>query len=385
GCRRDGEALSLVVTPTYRVAELSEVYGNPLTQPLRWEVAFQEDPLAGEGGEGHEVLIELNVRAEFGGAFLKIDPAGRDLGRRQIGTLVEADADVTNVGGKTLRITQVWLDGSAAADFDVAMPVDPRPVPVAVDVSWNEDGVVVEAGADWDDVPLLEILEDETQSLDLLRSATVDGESLQLYGEGVDVQGSSLYAHDPSADFTAWQPVAGEDRPISQTVWNQRFLPFDLGPGESFPIRLWGRPSQLGSLGLTLGVEAFDVTAPSVQEHVASAFRLESIPGPIPGLLPERMTILPDSPRQNLVVLNHGGLPLVRGFFEITGVDAARFHLTSQHPANATVEPGLMEWYQVQYEPICGYPYPSHVAELRVATDAGDLTLELVGISACEP
>lgn len=382
GCRLDGNATALVTTPTYAVQELSEIYGNPLTEPLRWEVAFQEDPLA----QGGEVLLELNVRAEFGGAFLKLDLASRDFGRRQIGTLVEAGTSATNVGGKTLRVTSVWLDGNAAADFTVALPSDPRPVPVPIDVRWTESGeYVLEAGADWYDVPLMELVEDEPQGLTLLRASPVDGGSFQLYGDGADGSGSVLYAHDPAADFAAWQPADDEDRPVSRTVWNLRALPFDLSPGESFPIHLRGRPSQLGSLDLTLNVEAFDVTSPSVKVHIASVFQIESIPGPIPGLLPERMTILPDRPRQTFLVMNHGALPLVRGFYEIVGPDAARFQVASQHPLTYTVEAGLEEWFQVEYTPFCSYPYPSHFAELRVVTDAGDLTLDLVGISVCEP
>lgn len=345
-------------------------------------MVFQEDPLA----EGGEVLLELNVQAQVGGAFLKIDPASRDLGRRQVGTLVEAEASATNVGGKTLRVTSVWLDGTGASGFSVTLPKDPRPVPLAIDVRRTETGeYIATAGDDWDSVPLVELAEAEPQGLTLIRPAAVDGASFQLYGDGADGSGTYLYVHEPSADFSDWQPMDDEDRPIVRTAWDVRTLPFDLVPGESFPIHLQGRPDQLGDLTLTLHVEAFDVTSPTVTLHLASVFTLESIPGPIPGLLPERMTILPERPTQKFLVMNNGALPLVRGFFEIVGPDAARFQVTSQHPLSYTVDAGLAEWFDVKYTPVCGYPYPSHFAELRVSTNAGDVTLDLVGVSVCEP
>jgi hypothetical protein len=383
-CLAGGVITSLPVTPTYAVEQLSPAYGEPLAVPLRWEVAFLGDPRIGGAGE---VYIELTVRAEFGEAGMTGRPLVVDLGDVMVGDQASDWAELTNVGGPTLEIEAIWIDGPDGGEFAHQIPVEPRAVPLPVDsVELRERIYAFQRGEDFQELGLLETWEDAEQQLTLYRMAPNEGEELELYGARVRVEHELLVA-EPEEKLVVQTSAANVTRPLAQPLYSLTAPPFLLATGDSVRVRVTAAPRNFTPYGLEayLWARAHPVSAPSQSIVVAVPLLADTVWGADPDLFPPAIAF--HSTVYNVLLSNNGDRPLLRSWVKITGIDAAAFKVVGQYPTTRVIAPGEAEVFTLEYlHPDgagCPAQPPEHLATFEVTTDVEIVTASLWG--RCEP
>lgn len=379
-CLAGGASSGLAATPTYVIEQLDPDFGNPLTAPLRWEAGFVSDPLAGPGGQ---LYIEFTLRAEFGEAGLSGRPLVADFGDVLVGDRKALWAEFVNVGGKTLEIDDVWIEGPDRAEFAFEIPIQPRAVPLPIDLIEEKEHVyALGVGEDFEEIGLLSTWEDPEQQLTVYRPAEIEGQALQLYGSQVEVRNELLFA-DPEAKFAFEAPASNVTRPLARTVYSTIQPPFALAVGDRIRIAASAHPQSYSSHDkeAILFVRAHPISSPGEELVVGVPLVARTAWGADPEMLPTRVVF--HSSVRNVLIENVGDQPTWRRDVTLSGPDAQMYWIANQIPPMRLLEPGDAEVITLEYQnpdgPDCP-PQPTiREATLTVTTDAGDLEAELLG------
>jgi hypothetical protein len=379
------------LTPTYAVARFAA--GLQPARPLTWEIVLAATP-------ADPVYIDFDLRTVGSPPALMAEPPATDFDKLQVGTERQGVVTVSNVGGQTLRIQSVSIQGTWSGDFRARVPWAEQLLPVPVEVVPQAGGgSAVGAAADFEELPLVELLEGEAvgdgRSTLLLREVDHDGGELVAYGEAVAFDGRLALYDNPKANFQATanppppkgvSPIGFARRPFGRAVFRDRLLPFNLLPGEAFKVVVTAEPLTTGyDRTATLRVDAVQASDPSVAVAVEAALAVDSISGPTPYVLPQYLEL--PRPHWNgsrswqasFLLVNDGETDMVRSQIQLAGAHAARFQVASVHPATWTIAPGDAEHFTIQYNPSpCGVA-AIHQAEIRVTTNGGQIVVPLTG------
>jgi hypothetical protein len=377
------------LTPTYAIDRFAA--GLTPAQPLTWEVLLESPP-------ADPVYVDFDLRTAGSPPALMASPPFTDFGRLQVGTPREGVVTVSNVGGQTLRVEEVWIDGPYRADFRHRLPTGEQLLPLPVDVVPGKELHAIAAGEDFFELPLLELRQTDGdrdgRSTLVLRDVTPAQGELVAYGERLELDGRAAYYENPEASFQVLAnppPPVGEPavgwarRPLGRLVFRDRWLPFNLLPGEAFRVMVTAEPAATGhDRTATLRVAASQAADPSVVVQVEALLGVDSLAGPAAYALPAAVLMprphsSPPSWQASLLLINDGESDLVRFDVRLTGPDAARFALVSSHPSGRVLPPGDLEHFTFEYLPAsCGVDRVDE-AVVEVSTNGGDVAVPLLG------
>lgn len=382
----------VLATPTFAHDSLAQV---ALQEPLEWLVEnprlswpLDAPPPAGP------VFISFGLRNHIALAALTASRDVTDLGRAMRGEPRQGTFEVRNDGGWVVRVESVELDPTDGepGDFALELPSDPETIPVPLDVTADADTgfASVEAGPDWDELPL--IVAGESTSIVRVGPTRAPGSELAIDGEVVRFVGAHAFRDDPEARFEFRPAVVGQQRPLRRLVWARRSLPFLLEPGESFPVLVTGTPSALGSRSAAVRVEGVSLADPSQRPAIVARVAVTGLTGPLPSMLPAIVrfpapALAPSAAdwRRTVRIVNDGDLPLTVQSIAVVRPPLAPpgdFDVLERPPAGVTVASGQSEAVVLEHRPACNWDGTTVAtsAELRVSTAHGTVTTALVGL-----
>ena len=402
-CRKgDGPPAALPATPTYLVAHVTGATAPPLRAPLTWQA-----DLAGSIPASQvfvEFMLENQACVAPGCNGLKAETTEKDLGRLQVGKPHRSLLEVTNVGPEPLRIATVRMEavpGFADARNDFGLDVLCCPIGVPAPVEIDGAGGLT-TGADFASNPLV-----VSQSLNgqpaYVRPLDTHGARITVQGHALEAAGDARFEEqritstDAAAAFS-WAPtLAAGRRVFGETVYLRRALPFNVDPGHSFWVRVTTAPRDYGNRRARLRVAGTAASNPAISVSTQSLLKVNGIAGPSLSYLPRALSLPAQTLdasgqvqslwRKNVLISNYGGVDMQRTTVAITGPDAARFHVASQHAPTHTIPPGHDEVFLVGHVTSCAPPQSSvpaygprqYEARLRITTNGGDAVVELRG------
>jgi len=374
-------------TPTYLHEFLRDVFDEPLTEPLAWQVTFTQDPL--DGGSG-EIYMKLELEVEFGEVGMQGRPLTVDLGGVPVGRRANDWVEIVSVGGPRLVVDQLSLQGPDASEFSFQLPINPRPVALPVDLVERDDSWMVALGEDFEALPLMERWEDAELQLAVARPLDFEGQVVNLYGDDAAMDDGLIVALDPDATF-APQLQQGVYRPAFRTAFDLQTLPVELSTGDRLRVRISALPQVYSTYpkSASLYVRAHPLTDPSNQLEINVALRLQTQWGPDAQVWPQSQMLFDGDSLYNALLDSVGDQPLLRTWIAIEGRDFSAFDLVSQNESTKVLQPGESEAFTLEYThpngAPCGPGVPLQEATLRLVTDAGDRLVELRGGMTCPP
>ena len=374
-------------TPTYLHDHLQSSLGDPLTEPLAWQVTFLQDPLAGGSGE---VYMEIDLEAEFGEAGMQGRPLVVDLGEVPVDRRASDWLEIVNLGGPRLVVDQLALQGPDAAELSFQLPINPRPIAIPVDFTEEDGRWRISLGEDFEVLPLMERWEDEEQQLTVARPLVFERQVVDFYGDQAVMEDGLIVALDPAATF-APRLQQGVYRPAVSPAFDIQTLPVELATGDTLRVRVSALPRSYSTYPKTanLHVWAHPSTDPSRQMEIDIALRLRTMWGPDAHTWPESTLVFDGEGMRNALLDSYGDQPLLRTWIGIEGPDFDAFDLASQNPATKVLQPGETEAFTVEYThpsgAPCGSGVPLQEATLRIVTDVGDQLVDLRGGRTCPP
>lgn len=179
---------------------------------------------------------------------------------------------------------------------------------------------------------------------------------------------------------------------------NLKLPPFTIAPGEAVEVAVDMTPSAYGRRRADLRFEGVDADRPTRAVRVISVLHGWGLGGPILHTLPDGVLELPypltpRSPERPLLLINSGDMPARRTGIAITGRDAARFTVASDHDSLREIEPGDSEHFVIRLTSPCAPMVagsPAHggptvgqawEAVLELTTDEGVVAVPLRGRS----
>jgi len=216
------------VTPTYDTDRLDAEPGNPLVDPLNWQIEFESSP-------ANNVYVEFTLEYQRGTAALMMTKAYIDFEQVQIeeSRQVYARGLITNIGGDPMRIDKITVVGEPQYNapeetFTYRLPYDPRTIPIPVEMDIPGDQVEsdsaavmsVALGKDVEDFGLLEVMTEKdcrNEDITVVKPLIVGNKrnifdeiplserlsemDLRPYGETLELDGQFAFFANPNADF----------------------------------------------------------------------------------------------------------------------------------------------------------------------------------------
>ncbi|MCZ6855048.1 MAG: hypothetical protein O7G86_14145, partial [Gammaproteobacteria bacterium] len=367
GC--DGESFP-AVTPTYwldayrNALALDKTIGAvPLISPLQWGVNLNSSTIP----DGGIPYIEFTLDVVKGQSLMSVDPV-KDLGNKRIGRSASGSILLTNIGSAIARVDSLRFIGEDQDDFRYRVLSNRRSgLVIPVEISERPGNRFrVEVAESMENY--LSLLESGIGAIDnrlALRSPSAVAWATAIRDGRVDppvaVNRASPVGVSPVIPTVNPRHL---DNPLVRRAGDAlrltRSLPFTVSPGESVEIFVDLTPSETGERWTMLRIDGVDATRPDRDWWVASTIVGVGLYGPDLMMFPDTTREFPNVRSRNslehtVYLVNTGDMPARRTNITITGPDASRFHLLSQHAAEREILSGSDEMFQLKMRNRCAY------------------------------
>ncbi len=398
-----GAKVPLLVTPTYwldafdtALALNNQIGAVPLTAPLQWSV----DLASAMVPNGGSVFIEFTLRTVTGQALMSVDGA-LNLGDKRVGHSASGSILLTNIGSAVARVDNLRLMGPDQGDFRYRVLQDrlpPLEIPVEITDRPGGNFAVEFMDGMEDYMSLFEASRGSVDyRLELLPPEEIAWTTAIERGEIAPTPAATRRFTPPgSATVTATVDTRFRENPVvtraGETLQTTRPLPFTVAPGEVVEIFVDVTPSVDGERWTMLRIEGVDAARPDRHWWVASSIMGFGLYGPDLVMFPGGPIEFPgfgsNPTERNVLLINNGDMAARRTSVAITGPDANRFSIVSQHAAEREIPPGGDETFRLKLSNPCGVAAfsaaiptasPAWHASLEIDTDEGELSVELLG------